>query len=42
MKDETIEVERTAIELPFAATDMSFGRASIPLYEYSGSETVGK
>lgn len=42
VKDETIEVERTAIELPFAATDMSFGRASIPLYEYSGSETVGK
>ena len=42
VEDETIEVERTAIELPFAATDMSFGRASIPLYKYSGSETIGE
>lgn len=42
VEDETIEVERTAIELPFAATDISFGRASIPLYKYSGSETIGE
>lgn len=42
VQDETIEVERTAIELPFAATDMSLSRAFIPLYDYSGNETVGK
>lgn len=42
VEDETIGVERTAIELPFAATDMSLGKASIPLYEYSSDETVGK
>lgn len=41
VEDETIGIERTAIELPFAATDMSWGRASIPLYEYSGNETIG-
>ena len=42
VEDETIEMERIAIELPFAATDMSLGRASIPLYDYSGSETIGE
>lgn len=42
VEDETIEMERIAIELPFAATDMSLGRASILLYDYSGSETIGE
>lgn len=42
VEDETIEMERIAIELPFAATDMSLGRASIPLYDYSGNETIGE
>lgn len=40
--DETIEVSKDSVTLPFAATDMRADKAYIPLYEYGDNDEVGK
>lgn len=40
--DETIELSKDSVTLPFAATDTRTGKAYIPIYEYEDNEEIGK
>lgn len=40
--DETIELSKDSVTLPFAATDTRAGKAYIPIYEYEDNEEIGK
>lgn len=42
VNDETIEVSKDSVTLPFAASDMRVDKAYIPLYEYGDNDEVGK
>ncbi len=41
VENTTLDYERDVATMPFAASDTMMGEAYIPMYEYSGEETVG-